>query len=139
MQKYEVEETPAGRSITAKGSTRAGLAIAALQGLFAAQQPATVASEKAAQDKERLFTLSGSSFGELLGKLLSGALEQSAKNGEMYNHFRFDLITDREAKGAYVGHGVEAFAAPATAVAVDAAGVRRTEDGSWQATITITS
>lgn len=138
MQKYEIEETPAGRSITATGSTRAGLAIAALQGVFAALRPSAVVSEKAAQDKERPFSLNGVNFGDLLGKLLSGALEQSAKNGETYNHFRFDLITDREAKGAYVGHGVDAFAAPAAAVVVDAAGVRRTEDGSWQATITLT-
>ncbi|MEK7073194.1 MAG: hypothetical protein AAB974_02020 [Patescibacteria group bacterium] len=136
MQRFEINETPAGLRLTAIGSTRAGLAIASIMGLFSIQHPSEVTSEASAQEHERLFALSGANFGELLGKLLSGALVESVKNGETYNHFRFDLITDREAKGAYVGR-VAALATPIKGVRVAEGSVTKREDGTWGAELII--
>lgn len=138
MQRFEINETPAGLRITAVGSTRAGLAIAALMGLFSIQHPSEIASEEAAQEHERPFALSGANFGELLEKLLSGALVESVKNGETYNHFRFDLITDREAKGAWVGR-VATLATPVKGVRVAEGSVSKREDGAWGAELMIAS
>ncbi len=136
MQRFEINETPAGLRLTAIGSTRAGLAIAALMGLFSIQHPAEVTSQEAAQEQERVFELSGENFSELLGKLLSGALVESVKNGESYNHLRFDLITDRTVKGAYVGRVAE-LATPIKGVSVAEGSVTKREDGNWGAELII--
>lgn len=136
MQRFEINETPAGLRLTAIGSTRAGLAIASIMGLFSIQHPSEVASEEAAQEQERVFALSGANFSELLEKLLRGALAESFKNGETYNHLRFDLITDREAKGAYVGRVAE-LATPIKGVTVAENSVTKREDGTWGAELII--
>lgn len=136
MQRFEINDTPAGKRITAMGSTRAGLAIAALQGLFNAQHPDEVASEEAAQDRERTFAFKGENFGEILQQMLSGALVEAKKNGETYNHFRFDLITDREVKGAWVGR-VAALATPVSGVTVADGSVKKREDGAWGAELIV--
>ncbi len=58
------------------------------------------------------------------------------KNGETYNHFRFDLITDREVKGAWVGRAA-ALATPVKGVTVAEGSVSKREDGAWGAELVI--
>ncbi len=137
MQKYEIQETDGGVRVKAMGSTRAGLIIAAVQGLSAALQPAEAASQGETQAVERPFSQSMGSFEALINVLVGEALAQERARTETYPHVRFDLITDREAKGAFVGRPTASFGAPASSVRMTDGSVRRSEDGGWEAEFTL--
>lgn len=138
MQKIELTETGEGMRVLVRGSTRAGLVIAAVQGLTKALLPPEPESQEESEMVDRPFTHKAESFEALLGMLLSEALAAALANGEAYEHARFELITDREAKGGYVGRKAGGFARPGKAVRMTAGSARRGEDGGWEAEFTVT-
>ncbi len=137
MHRFEISETDGGRRVTVRGGTRAGLVIAAVQGLTRALLPPEPASQTESEAVDRPFAHKAESFEALLEALLSEALASAVAEGEAYEHARFELITDREAKGGYVGRRAGGFARPADALRVTPGSVRRTEDGAWEAEFTV--
>lgn len=138
MHKFEITETDGGRRVTARGGTRAGLVIAAVQGLTRALLPPEAASQAESEPVDRPFAHTAETFEALLEALLAEALASAMADGEAYEHARFELITDREAKGGFVGRKAGGFARPADAVRITPGSVRRTEGGAWEAEFTVT-
>jgi hypothetical protein len=91
--------------IKATAGTRAGLLSSLSRGLFQAVFPEPDLSVPSA---ERPFDVSAEDFPELITKLLDAALALATTNGEAYEGVRFTLLTDRVAKGMFLGRPSDA-------------------------------
>jgi hypothetical protein len=91
--------------IKATAGTRAGLLSSLAQGLFQGVFPEP---DLAAPTVERPFDVSADDFPELIVKLFDAALTDAATNGEAYEGVRFTLLTDRVAKGMFLGRPSDA-------------------------------
>ncbi|MBI4457881.1 archease [Candidatus Uhrbacteria bacterium] len=133
---YELVPHATDGKIKATGTTRAGLMIGALRGMFAVAVAQWVED---APEVERSFDLGGADFETLLAGLLNAALASAAANGEGYEDIRFNLITDKKAEGAFVGKKVSGFSKKLMAAAKHDLMVAKNEAGVWEATITFDS
>lgn len=98
MKEHEILDK--GKAILVRASTRAGLVTAAMQGLMAVAGPRT--SEMDAK-VERAFDVTGDDFGLLLSDLLVAVGNSAKAHKETYEDISFSLITDKAAKGVFVG------------------------------------
>lgn len=133
MQKYEIIPHTADMRIRALGSTRAGLLAAVLKGMFAAAMPRAVENGKAC---ERPFHMKADDFSALLIDVLNEAIFLSDTNHEYYDDIRFDLITDKEAKGSFVGKSAGSFETQIKAATHHDLEVKKNNQGQWEATVT---
>lgn len=117
--------------IKATAGTRAGLLSSLAQGLFQAAFPEP---DLSAPTSERPFDVSAADFPELIVKLLDSALADAVANAEAYEGVRFTLLTDRQAKGMFLGRPSEAEVKIRHAVPGFTA--ERGEDGAWVAEVT---
>jgi len=130
MKSFDVRNEGGKAIVDAKATTRAGLAVAALQGMT---QIAGGRTSELDEQIEREFSLEAATFNELLAKLLDHASKNTAANGEGYDDIKFTLITEKKATGALVGRPTKDAKAPGkTSVAGD---VVRNEAGEWEATV----
>ncbi|MBI4139210.1 archease [Candidatus Uhrbacteria bacterium] len=133
MHSYDLLPHIADVRVRARGSTRAGLLTAALKGMFVAAQPRAAGN---GNGRERSFHLTAEDASTLLADVLNEALSFSRTNQETYDDVRFDLITDKEAKGAFVGKAVSGFKTPIQAAKHHGLSVQKNAEGLWEATIT---
>ena len=106
MQRYEILPHTADVRVRAIGSTRAGLLVAALKGMFAAAGPRFAES---GDRVERPFKLEAPDFSSLLVDLLNEAVSLSDEDHEAYEDISFTLITDKKAEGVFVDRPVTGF------------------------------
>lgn len=132
MRKFELLEQGAKTSVRVTASTKAGLAIAALNGLFAAAVP------RVDDDESRLvrhpFEIQADDFPSLLTDLLGKALADAMKAGEMYEDIKFSLVTDTKALGELVGKPVLGFKRKLKKVEAGVK-VEKNPEGVWETTI----
>ena len=134
MKRYEVIPGPAGVSLKVFASTKAGLAIAALQGLFAAAEPKYTHEEGAGS--ERSFKIEAEDFPAMVAAILTEAIAVAAANKEAYVDIRFNLITDKKTEGAFIGKPVRGLGTDIRAVKGVDMPPQKNEKGEWEATIT---
>ncbi|MBU0540316.1 archease [Patescibacteria group bacterium] len=134
MQKYEIIPHMADLRIRALGSTRAGLLIAVVKGMSAAIHP-TFADN--AEERERPFSIGAPDFNGLLDELMKTALGFSEKNGEVYTDVRFDLVTDKEARGVLIGKSALKMEAPVKKASVQEVSMEKNPEGMWEATVVL--
>src|SRR3989344_3563848 len=95
MRKFEILPHTADVAVKVTASTKAGLAIAALQGMFAASKP-RIKDEDAA-DVKHPFSLEAADFPSLLVDLLNEAVAGASDGPKMFRDISFTLITDKKA------------------------------------------
>ena len=132
MHRYEL--LPEQGSIRIFGSTRAGLLTAAIQGVCAAADPASVEDAK---DVERPFSIESAEFVVLLNALITKAISSSQEHQETYREIRFTLVTDKKAEGAFVGRSVSGFGNTITSAASSQDVVKNAE-GEWETIVSLT-
>lgn len=130
MKSFDVRDSGGKRTIHAKATTRAGLAVAALQGMTSIAGGRTSELD---EQIERPFAIEGATFNELLAALLDDASKHTAAHGEGYDDIMFTLITEKKATGSFVGRPTKGAKAPGkSSVAGD---VVRNEAGEWEAVV----
>ncbi len=135
MRKFEIIDAGDGRSVRVTATTKAGLAIAAMNGLFAVAAPRT--DEEETGLVRQPFEVHADDFGHLLAALLEKAVAAAMKGNEMYEDVRFSLITDTKATGELVGKPVHGFRA--TVRGVGPIKVEKNPEGAWESTIVFKS
>jgi SHS2 domain-containing protein len=135
MKRFEIVPHAAGVSVRVFASTKAGLAMASLQGMFAAAAPRFVNGE--ALPVERPFKVESRDFGALLVDVLREAISSAAANEEGYEDIRFNLITDTKAEGAFIGRPVKSYGTVIKAAKEDSLLVDKNEKGEWETTVVL--
>jgi SHS2 domain-containing protein len=133
MNSFDLLSDGSEIKVKARGSTRAGLITAALKGMFALAEPKNVGD---ADGHEVQFHVTAEDGSELLADVLNEALSSSENNQEIYDEVRFDLITDKEAKGAFIGKPVSGFGKRIKAAKHHGLKVEKNAEGMWEATVT---
>jgi SHS2 domain-containing protein len=131
MHRFTIEQNPT--RIQAFGSTRAGLMVAAVKGLFASQG---IESPEGGEELKRSFSLEEVDTKALLLAMLGRATAESTVNREVYHDVSFTLITDRKAVGSFVGKKLSTAPTIASVTGVDGE-ISKEADGMWRATITL--
>ncbi len=134
MRKFELLEHTADVAVKVLASTKAGLAIAAVQGMFAAAEPRLGAED--APDVKRPFDVSGEDFPSLLVNLLNEAVSLGNLHHERYQDISFALITDKKAEGEFVGKPVAGFGTEIKAATHHDLKVEKNVNGEWETVIT---
>lgn len=120
--------------IKAVAGTRAGLLSSLSQGLFQAVFPEP---DLSAPSVERPFDVAAEDFPELIVKLLDGALADAASANEAYEGVRFTLLTDKVAKGMFLGRPCDE--SPKARQTVPGFKAERGEDNLWAVEVTFHS
>jgi len=131
---YETLPHEAEIRIKASGGTRAGLLVAALRGMFAAAG-GRLPDEEAAEESVRPFSVEAADFSSLLVDFLNEAAAASGTHRETYQDVHFELITDKKARGSFVGRLVTGFDRQIKAVAQGGLRVEKNAEGQWEAEI----
>ncbi len=134
MKGFEILRENGDVAVRAHAGTRAGLVIAALQGMFAVAEPQLTASE---EKSERPFSVEADDFPKLLVETLERARAVAAERGEAYDDIRFTLITDKKAEGMFVGRAASGSISTIKTVALRTIPVEKNEEGEWEATIAV--
>lgn len=134
MHRFEILPHTADVRVRALGSTRAGLLVAALKGMFSVAGPKAV---EGSDEIRRSFTLEATDSNALLILLLSTALTQSRAQNETYHDVTFTLITDKKAEGEFVGRPVASFEKLVTGVIGRGIDMKKNNDGNWEVTVTL--
>jgi SHS2 domain-containing protein len=134
MNRYELLTENGATHIRALGSTRAGLFIAAVKGLCAAEKPKYVEN---AERAERPFSVEAPDSTALLAAVLNEALRLSNEHLEAYEDVSFTLITDKKAEGKFVDRAVTGFEAHAEAISPEKIEMKQEGDGTRVALITL--
>lgn len=103
MHRFEVIKGEPTK-VRLEAGTRAGLSIAALQGMFAASEAESVVG---AEMVERAFSVEATEFPALLAAFLSSAADTANQHGEVYEDVHFDLMTDKKATGSFSGRAMQ--------------------------------
>ena len=133
MHRYEILPHTADVRVRALGSTRAGLLIAALKGMFSAAVPRYVGEPT---ETRRPFKLESGDFNALLVDFLNEAVSLSDMNHEAYEDVAFTLITDTKAEGEFVGKPVTGFETQIKAATHTGQGATKKDEVVWEATLT---
>ncbi len=131
MTQVEVLQDPL--RIQAAGSTRAGLIVAALKGLF---QSANVEYPLEGDESTREFQIEAESAPQLILSVLRQAAALATEYGEMYAEVSFSLITDKKATGSFVGRALGSKPTMPAITSIDGEIVKG-DDGMWRATIAL--
>lgn len=118
------------------GSTRAGLLVAGLRGMFAAAEAET---EIGAPQIERPFSIKAEDFTALMVEWLNQAIAASDEHNEAFDDVRFDLVTDKQAEGAFLGRKIKKTKTRVSAALKRGLDAVKNEAGAWEATITFES
>lgn len=130
---YHVTVTRNPLRIQADGTTRAGLMLAALQGLFEAGG-VTSASEGA--EVRRAFEIETGNAPELLLAVLRNAASLAQAHGEAYTEISFSLVTDKKAVGSFVGRALSSTPHLPAVHGIEG-DILKDADGLWRATIAL--
>ncbi len=130
MYRFTIERSPL--RINAEGSTRAGLIVAAVKGLFEA---AELVYPEAGEESKRAFEIETTNAPELILAVLRLAAATANTNKEIYNDISFSLITDKKAVGVFVGRPSSEVHIPAIH-GIDGE-VVKDGDGLWRAVIAL--
>lgn len=133
MKRYEIIPQGKGVALKVNASTKAGLAIAALQGMSAASGPSFTSEESVSS--ERPFKVESNNFPLLLMDLLNQAIAIGAGNKESYLDIRFNLITDNKAEGVLLGKAVKGFDKEIKACVDKDKDVAKNDKGEWETTV----
>lgn len=114
------------------GATRAGVATHALKSLFTG----TPAPEGTEENRERPFDVQAADFPSLLMAFLNHAVTDARGNAEIYDDISFSLLTDKQAKGKFVGRPAQGFVQNIQRVSV--ASVEKNPEGQWVAKLELT-
>lgn len=133
MNNFEILPHTADVRVKAWGATRAGLLKSVLQGMFAATEPRYMEGGK---DRQRRFEIKSPDFNALLIDLLNEAIALSDIQREAYQDLSFELVTETEVKGFFIGRPVTGFETQLKAATYHELEIKRREDGKWEATIT---
>jgi hypothetical protein len=134
MNKFELSEKGGAARIRAIGSTRAGVFIAAVKGLCAAEKPRFVENSERV---ERLFKVEASDAVGLLAAVLNEARRLSRESLQAYEDVAFTLITDKKAEGKFVDRAVTGFDAEIGAISSEKITMGQTGEGMREAVITL--
>ncbi len=93
-----------------QGGTRAGLMVASLQSLFVAAEPKTDEADETRF--ERPFAIKAPDFNSLIVAFLDEAAKMSNERKEVYDEVRFELMTDKVARGLFAGRPALKFKTP---------------------------
>lgn len=131
MNEIQITQNP--WQIKAAGGTRAGLLIAAMQGLF---QAAGLTHPPEGEDVRETFELQANDPQTLILQVLRHASQMAASKCESYDEINFALITDKQAKGEFVGRKI--FSCPPIPAVLGIDGdIIKGDDGLWRATIAL--
>lgn len=133
MHKFEILPHTADIRVRIMSSTRAGMLIAALNGMFYAAKPRLI---EEAEETRRPFALKADDFATLLIDFLNEAVALSDANHEVYQEVSFDLITDKEARGAFVGRPVTGFETQIKGATFHDLKVEKNVLGDWETIVT---
>lgn len=131
MNHFELKQHP--RSIQVAGTTRAGLIVASVKGLFAATD--AVAPLEGAE-VQRAFEIETTNAPELILSLLRNAASMATAHQEAYTDISFSLITDKKAVGLFIGRPAAASVVTPTILGIDGE-IIKDGDGVWRATIAL--
>lgn len=131
MKRYEVFQDKDDVGMRVYAPTKAGLAVTAVRGLFAA---AGIVLDANADEVQREFSVQETDIAMLLKILLNEAWLQSKRNGESYGDVKFTLFTDKKATGAFVGGKARAPVVMPTVASVSE--VVKNDEGEWETTVT---
>jgi hypothetical protein len=134
MNKYELLTENGVTRIRALGSTHAGVFVAAIKGLCAAEKPRFVEN---AERIERLFRVEAADSIGLLAAVLNEARRLSRESLQAYEDVTFTLITDKKAEGKFVDRVVTGFDAEIVTVSPDKIEMKQSWDGMREALITL--
>lgn len=132
MHSFDVVSDPAEPRVNARGTTRAGLLVAAIKGMRAVAHPTFFEKEG---ERERTFSIKADDFTGLLNELMKISIALSKEKQEAYTDVRFDLITDKEAKGALIGKPVVKADVTINTASSDGSTIGKNAEGIWEATI----
>jgi SHS2 domain-containing protein len=132
MNNFEILSSAAEVSIKAWGATRAGLLKSALQGMFSVAGAHYV--DGGAEQKRR-FEIKGADFTALVAAILNQALTVSATQHEAYQDLSFELVTETEVKGFFVGRPVTEFKTQLKSVVAQELEIKRRDDEKWEAIV----
>lgn len=130
---HEVEVVKDPWQVKAAGGTRAGLLIAAMQGLF---QAAGLAHPPEGEDVREVFELHADNPQTLILNVLRHASHMAASKCESYDEINFALITDKQAKGEFVGRKINSCPPIPAVLGIDG-DITKGDDGMWRATIAL--
>ena len=135
MRKHEIlsGDKPA---IKVLASTKVGLAIAAMQGMFAVAVPRP-SDEETLLIRQR-FDISAMDFPSLLAALLEQAVAGAEAENAIFEDIKFSLITDSKAMGEFIGKSVHGFAKPVKGVERAGLKIEKNEAGEWETEIGFT-
>lgn len=133
MHRYEILPHTTDVRVRALGSTRAGLLVAALKGMFAAAGPRFT---EGADRVERPFKIEAPDFASLLVDVLNEAVSLSDANHEAYEDISFSLITDKKAEGVFVDRPVTGFDTRIKAATHIGLDVKKNNEGNWETILT---
>ncbi len=134
MHSFDVIRNDAGPRVNARGSTRAGLLVAAIKGMHEVIHPIFYEKEG---ERERTFSIKADDFSGLLNELMKIAIALSKEKHEVYTDVRFDLITDKEAKGALIGKPIVTTDVAIKTASADGNTIEKNEEGMWEATVVL--
>jgi len=119
--------------IKAVGGTRAGLLIASMKGLF---QAAGLAHPSNGDEARKSFELHADDAQTLILQVLRHVSQLAAAHCESYDEINFSLITDKEAKGEFIGRHITTCPPIPAVLGIDGEIVKG-EDGLWHAVIAL--
>lgn len=133
MGNYDITREKESVRIDVRAGTRAGLLIAALQGLTTAEG---AMREPGADVQDRAFSVEAADFTAVFTAFLQQAMDVAASNKEVYEDVRFDLITDKKATGAFAGHPAPAHVRTFQKIVPGSLKIEK-KDVGWEAVFTI--
>ncbi len=133
MNSFDVVSNAAEPQVNARGTTRAGLLVASIKGMHAVIHPTFFENEG---ERERTFSIKADDFIGLFNELMKIAIALSKEKQEVYTDVRFDLITDKEAKGALIGKPFVKTDITLKAASANGDSIEKNAEGMWEATVT---
>ncbi|MEK7655356.1 MAG: archease [Patescibacteria group bacterium] len=133
MHSFDVVSNTTEPQVNARGTTRAGLLVAAIKGMHAVVHPTFFEKEG---ERERTFSIKADDFTGLFNELMKIAIALSKEKQEVYTDVRFDLITDKEAKGALIGKPFVKTDVTITTAGANGTTIEKNAEGMWEATVT---
>lgn len=129
MNHFEIQQNPL--RIQAAGTTRAGLIVASVKGLFAASD---VVYPEQGEEMKQSFEFEVGDANTLILSILRLAASSAHDHGEAYADISFALITDKKAKGELVGRKLPSAPVIPSVHGIDGE-IVKDGDGVWRATI----
>lgn len=131
MKQYELLPHTADVAVRARGSSKAELLTAAVQGMFAAAEPQYV---KNGEEIERPFEVAAEDFPSLLVAVLNEAIFHAGTRHEAYDDVNIASLAEMKAHGILKGRPITGFGTEIKAATYHDLSVEK-KNGTWQATV----